>query len=425
MHSRVVVGCQWGDEGKGKIVDLLAGDADMIVRFQGGANAGHTVIIDGEKFILNLLPSGIFREGKKCVIASGVVVDPRKLLDEITELKQHGISATGRLFVSGKAHVVFPYHKFMDQYLEQARGTGSLGTTKKGIGPAYTDRVARTGIRMYDILDEHYFKDRLNEVLKIKRIGIPDADSIEELSVENNFQFINNIADSIREYITDTSQLIIKSLSNKESVLFEGAQGSLLDVDNGTYPFTTSSNTFLGGLFVGCGIAPFIPDESIGIVKAYTTRVGAGPFPTELFEGIGERLRESGAEFGAATGRPRRCGWLDLPILKYSIGLNGVNSLAITKLDVLSGMDRIKVCTGYRCKNTMLERFPDNSLILKDCQPIYEEYPGWKESLENIKEYEELPENARYYLNAIEDQLQVKIRYISIGADRSQTIRRF
>lgn len=425
MHSRVVVGCQWGDEGKGKIVDLLAGDADMIVRFQGGANAGHTVIIDGEKFILNLLPSGIFREGKKCVIASGVVVDPRKLLDEITELKQHGISATGRLFVSGKAHVVFPYHKFMDQYLEQARGTGSLGTTKKGIGPAYTDRVARTGIRMYDILDVHYFKDRLNEVLKIKRIGIPDADSIEELSVENNFQFINNIADSIREYITDTSQLIIKSLSNKESVLFEGAQGSLLDVDNGTYPFTTSSNTFLGGLFVGCGIAPFIPDESIGIVKAYTTRVGAGPFPTELFEGIGERLRESGAEFGAATGRPRRCGWLDLPILKYSIGLNGVNSLAITKLDVLSGMDRIKVCTGYRCKNTMLERFPDNSLILKDCQPIYEEYPGWKESLENIKEYEELPENARYYLNAIEDQLQVKIRYISIGADRSQTIRRF
>ncbi|MBD3234488.1 MAG: adenylosuccinate synthase [candidate division Zixibacteria bacterium] len=425
MQSRVVVGCQWGDEGKGKIVDLLADDADLIVRFQGGANAGHTVIIKGEKFILNLLPSGILREGKKCVIASGVVVDPRKLLDEISELKQHGISASGRLFVSGKSHIVFPYHKFMDQYLEKARGKGSLGTTKRGIGPAYTDRVARAGIRMYDILDENYFKDRLNEALKIKRIGIPDADAIEELSVEFNFQFINNIVDSIREYITDTSQLILGSLSNKESVLFEGAQGSLLDIDNGTYPFTTSSSTFLGGLFVGCGIAPFIPDESIGIVKAYTTRVGAGPFPTELSDVTGDKLRENGAEFGAATGRPRRCGWLDFPILHYTSELNGVNALAITKLDVLSGLDRIKVCTGYRYRNTILERFPDNSLILKDCQPIYEEYPGWKESLEKVKEYEELPENARYYLDAIEERLKVKIRYISIGADRSQTIRKY
>ncbi|PJA29106.1 MAG: adenylosuccinate synthase [candidate division Zixibacteria bacterium CG_4_9_14_3_um_filter_46_8] len=423
MPSRVIVGCQWGDEGKGKIVDLLSCDADMIVRFQGGANAGHTVIKENRKFVLHLLPTGILRAEKQCVIAAGVVVDPSQLIDEIAFFENEGISVRGRLFISGKAHLVMPYHKYLDRYLEGLRRANSIGTTGRGIGPAYTDRAARSGIRLYDILNQDHLAELLASVLEVKKASIPNLEHLQEFDFHYNLDLLCTFREKIKGFIFDTAQLISEAYSAGKAILFEGAQGTLLDVDNGTYPYTTSSSTIAGGLFVGCGLAPFAPDEIIGVVKAYSTRVGEGPFPTELKGDEGETLRKRGAEFGATTGRPRRCGWLDLVALKYAVKLNGVNLLAITKLDVLQDYDPLKLCIGYKYRNQILEDFPDNTSFLKDCQPIYAEMPGWKCSIDGIREYNKLPEKARAYLNRIEQHLGASAKYISVGSAREQTIK--
>ncbi|MBD3170576.1 MAG: adenylosuccinate synthase [candidate division Zixibacteria bacterium] len=422
MSSTLVVGCQWGDEGKGKIVDILAEKADIIVRFQGGANAGHTVLTDSGQYILHLLPSGILRESKKCVIASGVVVDPEQVVNETAELEKLGIKVKGRLFISGKAHLVFPYHKFLDGYYENLKQCHHIGTTKRGIGPAYTDRAARTGIRMYDLVDENRFKDRLDYILDLKKKSIIGIKDQVEFDLQFNLDYARRVRDALMDYVTDTSLLISDALAVDTGVLFEGAQGTLLDVDHGTSPYTTSSNTIAGGLYAGCGISPFIPDKTIGVVKAYTTRVGEGPFPTQIDGDPGDVMRDKGGEFGATTGRPRRCGWLDMVALRYALRINGVNSIALTKLDVLSAMGKIKVCTAYRCGSTVLDEFPDDIYTLPHCEPLYTDFDGWDEDISEINDYNNLPVNTRKYITGLEELGGIRIKYISTGPARDKII---
>lgn len=422
MPSKIVVGCQWGDEGKGKIVDMLAENSDTIVRYQGGANAGHTVINNRGKFILHLLPSGILRPDKRCILASGMVIDPEQLIAEISEVESLGLTVTGRLFISGRANIVFPYHKYLDGFTEDLRRGRSLGTTRRGIGPAYSDRTARTGLRMYDLLDEKVFSERLGQVLELKKGCLNGARDHEAFDYHSNYDFGMKWRRDLTEYITDTRGIIERALTSGESVLFEGAQGTLLDVDFGTYPYTTSSNTVTGALYTGCGIAPFIPDEVIGVVKAYTTRVGEGPFPTEIAGGIGDMLRENGAEFGASTGRPRRCGWLDLAALKYSIKINGINSIALTKADVLDGFEKVNACVAYEYNGQTFDSFPDNQALIPFCKPVYRQLEGWAESISDIKRFRDLPLNLQKYIDFIERQLGTEIKYISTGPNRDQTI---
>ncbi len=417
----VVVGAQWGDEGKGKVVDYLAQSFDYTARYAGGHNAGHTVIFDGKRFVLQLIPSGILRPGKKAVIGAGTVVDPVALLGELENLKRAQIDVRGRLFLSDRAHLIFPYHREMDKAAETARGAAKIGTTSRGIGPAYEDKMARRGIRVIDLLSPERFAEKLERVIAEKdaisraAYGHPlDTTGIRDQYLE--------IAAHIRGLVTDTCVLLNKALDNGESVLFEGAQGTMLDIDHGTYPYVTSSNATSGGVATGLGVAPTRIQGVVGVTKAYTTRVGSGPFPTEMPDLDAQAVRERGNEFGAVTGRPRRCGWLDLIVLKYATMLSGIDTLVVTKLDVFDAQPEIKVCTAYTHKGKTVTEIPADVETLAELEPVYTTLPGWMSPTPGIKSVKELPENARKYLDFISEKLGLEIGMVSTGPERDATI---
>ena len=416
-----VVGAQWGDEGKGKVVDYLAQSFDYTARYAGGHNAGHTVIFDNHRYVLQLIPSGILRPGKKAVIGAGTVVDPAALLAEVENLKRSGIEVRGRLFLSDRAHLIFPYHREMDKAAESARGAAAIGTTSRGIGPAYEDKMARRGIRVCDLLDAGAFKVKLEQVIAEKN-AISRATYGHPLETAGLLEQYLEIAAHISGLVTDTCVLLNRALDNGESVLFEGAQGTMLDIDHGTYPYVTSSNATSGGVATGLGVAPSRIQGVVGVTKAYTTRVGSGPFPTEMPDLDAQAVRERGQEFGAVTGRPRRCGWLDMMVLKYAKMLNGIDSLVVTKLDVFDTQQEIKICTGYRYKGKALENMPPDGETLTQAEPIYRTLPGWRKPTPAIREVKDLPKAAQDYLNFISDELEVEIGMISTGPERDATI---
>jgi adenylosuccinate synthase len=416
----VILGAQWGDEGKGKIVDLLSENADIVVRYQGGANAGHTVSFDGKTYILHLLPSGIFHQNVTCVIGNGVVIDPITLMDEIEMVKSAGVDIKGRLLISHNAHLIMPYHKLLDKIYDQ--GEDKIGTTGRGIGPAYVDKYARVGIKVVDLLDREILCRKLRKNIEAKNEILEKIYGATKLDVEKIIDEYIEFDKKIDEFVTDTALYLNNAIKEKKKILLEGAQGALLDIDHGTYPFVTSSNPTAGGASTGSGIPPTKINGVIGVIKAYTTRVGEGPFPTELKDEIGDYIREKGVEFGATTGRPRRCGWLDLVSLRYSIMINGIDKLALTKIDVLSELDEIKICVSYEINGKKLKSFPTNPEALSKVTPIYETLKGWKKDLSNISSYSELPAEAKEFVEAIELFTGVEISIISIGADRKQTI---
>ena len=431
MPVSIVIGSQWGDEGKGKIVDLLSPEVDVVARYQGGANAGHTIVWDDEEgkteeFVLHLVPSGIFHEGVTCVIGNGVVLDPKAVLEEIEKIESLGIDVEGRLKISHNAHLIMPYHKAIEAAQEEDRASASnddeIGTTGRGIGPAYTDKFARTGIRVVDLLDEDVLRRKLRRSLEEKNAILRDVYDAEALDVDRIVEEYVEFDQKIDDYVTDTSAYLNNALDDGARVLAEGAQGSLLDVDFGSYPYVTSSHPTAGGCCTGLGVAPTEIDRVLGIAKAYSTRVGNGPFPTELTDEIGETLREQGGEFGATTGRPRRCGWLDLVALRYTCMVNGFNELALTKLDVLSGMDELKVCTEYRYDGKTTRRFPSEPQNLSRVEPLYETLPGWTADISDVRHVADLPTAAQDYLAFIEDYLDVDIGLVSNGPRRSQII---
>lgn len=421
MPTLVVVGTQWGDEGKGKVVHLLSEKADYIVRYQGGNNAGHTVVFDGKQFILHLIPSGILEPGKKCIIGNGLVIDPEALVEEIKFLATKGIKVKGRLFISDAAHVILPYHRYLDMLRETQKGKRKIGTTRKGIGPAYADKVARTGIRMSDFLSESIFKSLLDINLKEKDSLLRKIVNVDSVRKEILSRY-KPLVRQIKEYITDTELLLNKVVAEDKNVILESAQGTLLDVDFGTYPYVTSSNPIAGGACVGSGLGPTKIDNVLGVVKAYTTRVGEGPFPTELDDDIGRALREKGKEFGATTGRPRRCGWFDALIVRHSVRVNGLDRLALTKIDVLDGINSLKICVGYRYKNKILREYPHSREVIEHCQPIYIQMPGWKQPTRGVQKFDKLPANAKRYIKKIEDLVGAKVAIISMGRSREETI---
>jgi adenylosuccinate synthase len=416
-----VVGAQWGDEGKGKVVDYLASSFDYTARYAGGHNAGHTVIFNDHHYVLQLVPSGILRPGKKAVIGPGTVVDPVALLGELDNLKKSGVEVRGRLFLSNRAHLIFPYHREMDRAAETARGAAKIGTTSRGIGPAYEDKMARRGLRVCDLLEPECFPQKLERVL-VEKNAISKAAYGHELETAGLLEQYLEIAAHIRGLVTDTAVLLNNALDNGETVLFEGAQGTMLDIDHGTYPYVTSSSATSGGVATGLGVAPTRLTGVVGVTKAYTTRVGSGPFPTEMPDFDANEVRTRGNEFGAVTGRPRRCGWLDLVVLRYAKMLNGIDSLVVTKLDVFDAQAEIKVCTGYRFKGQPLADMPPDVETLSRIEPEYRTLPGWKTSTQGIREVKDLPLAARDYLNFISDQLQVEIGMISTGPERDATI---
>jgi adenylosuccinate synthase len=420
MSVTVVVGSQWGDEGKGKIVDILSERYDIVVRYQGGANAGHTVQIGDKQFILHLIPSGILRENVQCVIGNGVVIDPKALLDEIKFLESLGINIKGRLFISQNAHLIMPYHKLLDSISES--GSTKIGTTGRGIGPCYIDKYARKGIKIVDLLDKIILEEKIKINIEEKNKLFKKLYNHEELNVEEIIREYLEFDDAIDQYITDVPSYLNNALNDKKSILLEGAQGTLLDIDFGTYPYVTSSNPTSGGACTGSGIPPTKITMVVGIVKAYTTRVGLGPFPTELLGEEGNRLRDIGAEFGATTGRPRRCGWLDTFLLSYSRMINGIDRAAITKLDVLSYLDKIKVCIGYEINGKKLNSYPTSVNQMMQVKPVYETLPGWQTNISEAKNFDDLPGRAKDYLKFISDQSGFEISMISVGPRRSQTI---
>jgi adenylosuccinate synthase len=417
----VVVGAQWGDEGKGKVVDYLASSFEYTARYAGGHNAGHTVIFDGRRFVLQLIPSGILRPEKKAVIGAGTVVDPAALVTELDNLKKSGVEVRGRLFLSNRAHVIFPYHREMDKAAEAARGAAKIGTTSRGIGPAYEDKMARRGIRVCDLVDTERFAEKLERVITEKN-AISQATYGHPLETAGLLEQYLELAAHIRGLVVDTGVLLNNALDKGEAVLFEGAQGTMLDIDHGTYPFVTSSNATSGGVATGLGVAPTRLTGVVGVTKAYTTRVGSGPFPTEMPDLDAEAVRERGKEFGAVTGRPRRCGWLDLFELRFAKMLNGIDSLVVTKLDVFDAQHEIKVCTGYRYKGQPLGEMPADVETLGQVEPEYKTLPGWQKPTPGIRDVMDLPLAARDYLNFISDQLQVEIGMISSGPERDATI---
>ncbi|HWZ54361.1 MAG TPA: adenylosuccinate synthase [Candidatus Acidoferrales bacterium] len=417
----VVVGAQWGDEGKGKVVDYVASSFDYIARYAGGHNAGHTVIFDGHRYVLQLIPSGILRPGKKAVIGPGTVVDPAALVAELENLKKSGIEVRGRLFLSNRAHLIFPYHREMDKAAESARGAAKIGTTSRGIGPAYEDKMARRGIRMCDLLDADRFREKLERVI-LEKNAISHATYGHPLETAGLLEQYLELAAHMRGLVIDTTELLNAALDKGESVLFEGAQGTMLDIDHGTYPYVTSSNATSGGVATGLGVAPTRLTGVVGVTKAYTTRVGSGPFPTEMPDLDAQAVRERGNEFGAVTGRPRRCGWLDLPVLRYAKMINGIDSLVVTKLDVFDAQPEIKVCTGYRYKGQPITEMPPDVETLSLVEPDYKTLPGWRKPTPGIRDVKELPTAARDYLNFISDHLQVEIGMISTGPERDATI---
>lgn len=422
MAVRVVIGTQWGDEGKGKYIDMLAEHSDLVVRFSGGNNAGHTIVAGGVKYALHLIPSGILHDGKTCIIGNGVVVDPAVLLEEIDDLSKKGVN-TERLLISDRAHVIMPYHKLFDELQEEQRGSGNIGTTKRGIGPCYADKIDRCGIRMCDLIDREKFAKKVTENLAIKNQIIEKVYKSKGLNAESIIEEYSKYADRLRKYVTDVNTIISDAIDDGKDILFEGAQATFLDIDFGTYPYVTSSNPTAGGVCTGAGIGPTYIDEVYGVLKAYTSRVGSGPFPTEQLNEIGDTIRELGHEYGTTTGRPRRCGWLDTVMIRYSARVNGLTALAINHVDTIGKLDKIKLCVAYRKNGEITRSFPASLDELAKCEPVYEEFDGWKEDISSVRSYEALPENAKKYLKRIEELTGVKIALIGVGKEREQTIR--
>jgi adenylosuccinate synthase len=424
MSTLVVVGSQWGDEGKGKITDLLSEEADIIIRYQGGCNAGHTVVMGDKQFIFHLIPSGILHKGVKCLIGNGVVIDPEFLLQEIENLKKKNIEIDDNLLIDFKAHVVLSYHKTLDEIKEMQRGKDKIGTTQRGIGPAYVDKIARTGIRMIDLIDEKYLPKKLENNIYEKdtifqRLYGRKISNQEKKDILKKYREYGQL---LKRYVTDVSLYLNQAINENKKILFEGAQGTLLDVDHGTFPYVTSSNPIAGGACTGTGVGPTKINKVMGITKAYTTRVGRGPFPTEMQGKLEEYTRQKGGEFGATTGRPRRCGWFDAVLVNYAVRINGMDSMVLTKIDVLSDFDKIKICTSYKYNEEIIEEFPVNLEILQNCIPVYEEMEGWKGDISQITKYRDLPQQLKDYINRIEELVKTKVVIVSVGAKRSQTI---
>lgn len=423
MSVRVVIGAQWGDEGKGKIVDLLSNKADFVVRYQGGANAGHTLKFDDKTVVLHLIPSGIFNGEADCVIGNGVVIDPIALVKEIDGIKEMGFSLEGRFFISQTAHVILPYHKLLDQLKEKRRGGDAIGTTGRGIGPAYVSKVSRIGIRMVDLLDKEALRVKVEQNLKDINFALKNLYDEPVLSADDLMEELNHSIDTLAPFICNTTNLLHQGLENNKSLLLEGAQGCLLDVDHGTYPFVTSSSPTSGGACIGSGVPPTALTHVMGITKAYCTRVGNGPFPTELLGDKGDELREKGGEFGATTGRPRRCGWLDLVALKYACRINGINELTLTKMDVMDGFDSVDVCTGYKINGgEETDVFPLSLDEIENIEPVYTSLKGWDKDISGMTEWSQLPDAAVSYIEFIEKYLGVKFTIISTGPKRTETI---
>ena len=421
MSAVVITGTQWGDEGKGKIVDYLASRADTVVRFQGGSNAGHTVAVNGEEYKLRLLPSGILYKGTNCVIANGVVVDPQCLLEEISAMNERGID-TSNIKLSNRAHVVMPYHKIFDELGEKAKGANKIGTTGRGIGPCYIDKDDRIGIRICDLIDREEFAAKLKNILEQKNFILQKVYDHAPLNYEEILSEYQTYAEKISPYVCDTISLLNEEIDAGKKILFEGAQATMLDIDYGTYPYVTASHPISGGVGVGAGIAPKKIDKVVGVVKAYCTRVGEGPFPTEQLNSIGEKLREAGHEFGTVTGRPRRTGWLDSCVVKYAGQLSGIDYMAVTRLDILDSFDEIKMCVAYEIDGKILNEIPASLKILAKVKPIYENFAGWKTDISKIRNYDELPENAKKYLERMAEVTKIKLGMVSVGPNRDQTI---
>ena len=415
-----VLGAQWGDEGKGKIVDLLTPRFDIVARYQGGHNAGHTVYVNRTKFVLRLIPSGILHPGITCIIGNGVVVDPAALFAEVDELSKHGVEVGSRLVVSDKAHLILPYHRDLDLLSEARRGERKIGTTSRGIGPAYEDKIARRGIRVGDLADPKGLEQNVRDNVTARNRLVHDSTMDWRQVVDELMEH----AKRLRPLVCDVSLMLNEVMRAGKAVLFEGAQGTLLDIDHGTYPYVTSSNASIGGVCTGLGIGPRSIGGVLGVVKAYTTRVGEGPLPTELSGEMGQRLRDSGNEYGAVTGRPRRCGWYDAVAVRYGVRINGLDALALTKLDVLDGLDRIEICTAYRCGSRTLSEFPSDIGQLAACEPVYESMPGWSEPTKSVRRYSDLPEAARRYIARLEEVTGVPAAVISTGSERDDTILR-
>lgn len=421
MATAMVLGTQWGDEGKGKIVDYLAQKADVVIRSQGGNNAGHTVVVDDKAFALRLLPSGILFSDKTCIIGSGVVVNPEVLLQELDGMKEKGVKVS-KLEISTRAHVIMPYHIRIDEEDEKLKGDAKIGTTKNGIGPCYADKINRVGIRIGDLMDKDIFAKKLRVNLKLKNRLFETYYGCQGFDFDTIYQEYLGYAERIRPYVKDTNYSANVYVNEGKKMLFEGAQATMLDIDHGTYPFCTSSNPTAGGACTGSGVGPRRMENIVGVVKAYTTRVGAGPFPAEQNNEVGEYLRNTGHEFGTVTGRPRRCGWLDTAVVKYAAMLNSLDYLAITRLDILDDLDTIKICTGYRYNGQLLPEYPASLEVLEQVEPVYEDMPGWKTDISACKTYDELPEAARKYVERISELVGVPLGIVSVGPNRSQTI---
>ena len=420
MSVKVIVGSLWGDEGKGKIIDYLAKEADMVIRGQGGNNAGHTIVVDGVKYALHLIPSGILYKNTKNIVGDGVVFDPKGFMSEIDSLVERGVDVSS-IYVSDRCHIVMPYHKEIDRLMEEKRGADSIGTTKKGIGPTYMDKAERAGIRMVDFVSS-YAADMIRKRAEEKNLVIEEVFGAKPLDVDAMIAEYTALADRVRPFVTDTVNMVHSAIRNNENILLEGAQGTLLDLTYGTYPYVTSSHPVSGGFAIGSAVAPNRIDEVIGITKAYSTRVGKGPFVTELHDSLGDEIRIKGNEFGTTTGRPRRCGWLDAVALRYSIAINGMTSIALTLLDVLSGFDTIKVCTAYEFEGERIEHFPASEHVLEKCTPVYEEIEGFHGDITNAESFDELPANAKKYIERLEEILEIPVSIVSVGPGRKQTL---
>jgi len=418
MGCTVVIGTQWGDEGKAKMIDYYSRNADIIVRYQGGANAGHTVVVNGKKHVFHLIPSGILHEGKECVVANGVVVDPVQLMDEFDLLEKEGLEIRDRIFISDAAHLILPYHKAVDAAMEEVR-SNKIGTTRRGIGPAYADKCLRTGIRVGDIFDDDFLRGRLETALKFKNLQLENCYHKDTFDLEEMMDLLIGFRERVSGMIRNTPYFLHNALSEGKNVLLEGAQGNGLDIDHGTYPYVTSSNPTIGGALMGTGLNYSVITEVVGITKAYVTRVGEGPFPSEEKGERGDLLRDRGGEYGATTGRPRRCGWFDVELMKHTVRINGLTSIALTKLDVLSGLDKIKVCVGYSSEGEDLDYFP--SSVLHKIQPRYQELDGWDEDISQCESYHDLPDKAKEYVDYIEKSINVPVSIVSVGPDRMST----
>ncbi|MFF3021821.1 adenylosuccinate synthase [Gottfriedia sp. NPDC057948] len=420
MSSVVVVGSQWGDEGKGKITDFLSQQAEVVARYQGGNNAGHTIVFNGEKYKLHLIPSGIFFSDKICVIGNGMVVDPKALVQELAYLHDKGVS-TDNLRISNRAHVILPYHLKQDELEEERKGDNKIGTTKKGIGPAYMDKAARVGIRMADLLDKEEFYEKLKRNLEEKNNLFEKMYDSNSLNIEEIFEEYYEFGQQIKKYVCDTSVVLNDAIDGGRRVLFEGAQGVMLDIDQGTYPFVTSSNPVAGGVTIGSGVGPTKINHVVGVCKAYTTRVGEGAFPTELFDEIGNTIREVGREYGTTTGRPRRVGWFDSVVVRHARRVSGITDLSLNSIDVLTGLETVKICVAYKFRGETITEFPASLKQLAECEPVYEELPGWTEDITGVKTLNELPVNARHYVERVSQLVGIPLSVFSVGPDRNQT----